>query len=137
MKQSVVKLMPRKKIERRGERYKQCLQLNYLHCFLLHLNVLWKLQKKKECLIGLRFTNCSTQLCPTQRGLKDALYLCYGLRPALLPTNCMYNKQFTVNHALNCFSGGSLLSDSMRLVHDSTMLELSLSYKYSMEKTWP
>ena len=36
----------------------------------------------------------------------DALYLRYGWRPPLLPSQCIYDKRFTVEHALSCPQGG-------------------------------
>lgn len=37
---------------------------------------------------------------------KDALCLRYGWRPTHLPSHCIYGRQFTVEHALNCPRGG-------------------------------
>ena len=37
---------------------------------------------------------------------RDALCLRYGLRQSRLPSHCICGSQFTVEHALSCFSGG-------------------------------
>ena len=37
---------------------------------------------------------------------RDALCLRYGWRPPLLPSQCVYDKSFTVEHALSCPYGG-------------------------------
>ena len=37
---------------------------------------------------------------------KDTLCLRHGWIPSMLPANCIYNKEFTINHALSCPFGG-------------------------------
>ena len=37
---------------------------------------------------------------------RDTLCLRYGWHPPLLPTTCVCNKSFIVEHALSCFHGG-------------------------------
>ena len=36
----------------------------------------------------------------------DALCLCYGWQPCLLPSSCVCGQSFTVEHAINCPCGG-------------------------------
>ena len=44
----------------------------------------------------------------------DVFCLRYGWQPPLLPTTCACGKSFTTDHTLNCPTGGSPLSDTMR-----------------------
>ena len=41
-----------------------------------------------------------------KRAFRDAMSLRYGWQPSLLPTTCICGKSFTVDHALNCPTGG-------------------------------
>lgn len=53
IKPSLIKLKPRKKFKRRGEKHKHCLPLNYLQSSQILLHMSWKLQRRKEIQIVL------------------------------------------------------------------------------------
>lgn len=97
LKAYVNKLKPKKKSERTRKRHKHCLPLNYLQSYLVCCGI----SKEESC-----FSNWLTALPITEYGFflhkgdfKDAICLSYGWHPAQLPTNCICNKKFTLNHA--------------------------------------
>ena len=51
-------------------------------------------------------TDRGTRICTTQGSFRDALCFRYGWRPPLLPSHCVCNKSFSIEHALSCPHGG-------------------------------
>ena len=57
---------------------------------------------------------------------RDALCLCYGWEPPVLPFLCVCGSPFTINHAFNCHCGGfpSLRHNEIRDIIASLMTEV-------------
>ena len=57
---------------------------------------------------------------------RDALCLCYGWQPNLLPSTCVCGKTFSIEHALNCPCGGypSIRHNELRDITASLLTEV-------------